>query len=190
MTGSDASADERIVRAAMTLISEQGMSGVSMSDVARAAGVARQTLYNHYPDVESIVLTMLERHEAESLGQLRAFLETIDSPIAKIEHVVRQAVVTVGHAHQSAAWKVGLSAEAQARLRRHSEAVLAVIVEVLEDGKQQGIFRDDLEPELDARLIEQMVATAGELAAEHGRSAAAVASATTRTILLGLGASV
>jgi len=63
-------------------------------------------------------------------------------------------------------------------------------VEVLEDGKQQGIFRDDLEPELDARLIEQMVATAGELAAEHGRSAAAVASATTRTILLGLGASV
>ncbi|MGD2044352.1 MAG: TetR/AcrR family transcriptional regulator, partial [Acidimicrobiia bacterium] len=42
--------------AAVRLVGELGMPNVSMSAVAEKAGVSRQTLYNHYSDLESIVL--------------------------------------------------------------------------------------------------------------------------------------
>jgi AcrR family transcriptional regulator len=45
------SADDRIIDAALSLIGERGLGEVTMVEVARRAGVARQTLYNHYPDV-------------------------------------------------------------------------------------------------------------------------------------------
>ncbi|HEU4894721.1 MAG TPA: helix-turn-helix domain-containing protein, partial [Acidimicrobiia bacterium] len=45
-----------IQEAAVRLISERGMPNVAMSAVAEEAGVSRQTVYNHYPDLESIVI--------------------------------------------------------------------------------------------------------------------------------------
>ena len=47
---------DRITAAALTLVAERGMSGVTMSAVAAEAGVARQTVYNHFSDVDAIIL--------------------------------------------------------------------------------------------------------------------------------------
>ena len=81
--------DDRIIHATLTLISERGFGGVTMSLIADVASVARQTLYNHYGDVDSIVAAAIDRHNRASVDLLNAALQEAESPTDKTEHMVR-----------------------------------------------------------------------------------------------------
>ena len=74
-----------IVEAAERLFLERGFGGVSMDDLAEAAGVARRTLYNQFASKEEIFREMLLRVS----GQLeRAFPPGIETQ-GDVEEVLR-----------------------------------------------------------------------------------------------------
>ncbi|MFI9009753.1 TetR/AcrR family transcriptional regulator [Actinosynnema sp. NPDC053489] len=55
----------RVLAAAEEVFAAAGGShGVTMEDIARAAGVGRATLYRRYPDTTSIAQALLDEHEA------------------------------------------------------------------------------------------------------------------------------
>lgn len=54
-----------ILQAAQVVFARYGVSKTTMNDIAREAGVARQTLYNTYPSKEAVLRAAL-RHGAES----------------------------------------------------------------------------------------------------------------------------
>ena len=61
---------KRIARAAATLFSERGYEAVSVLDVAAAADVSEQTVYNHFPTKEDPVFdrtATLDRALAEAV---------------------------------------------------------------------------------------------------------------------------
>lgn len=61
----DAAANrQRILRAAERLFAERG-PGITMGELAAAAGVGRGTLYRRYPDVASVATALLDSHERE-----------------------------------------------------------------------------------------------------------------------------
>ena len=68
------STDDRIIHAALTLIAHEGLGAVTMRSIAESAGISRQTLYNHYPDIDSIVAGALRRHNEESIQLLESSL--------------------------------------------------------------------------------------------------------------------
>lgn len=47
--------DEKLIEAALSVFARYGVSKATMNDIAREAGVARQTLYNAYPGKEAIL---------------------------------------------------------------------------------------------------------------------------------------
>jgi len=53
------SARERILESAWGLFTGRGVSGTSMDDVIAGAGVAKQTLYNHFPTKDRLVSAAL-----------------------------------------------------------------------------------------------------------------------------------
>ncbi len=53
-----------ILNAAQTVFARYGVSKTTMNDIAREAGVARQTLYNAYPSKEAVLRASL-RHAAD-----------------------------------------------------------------------------------------------------------------------------
>ncbi|MEV8436650.1 helix-turn-helix domain-containing protein [Actinosynnema sp. NPDC051121] len=56
----------RVLAAAEEVFASAGGSvGVTMEDIARAAGVGRATLYRRYPDTTSIAQALLDEHESE-----------------------------------------------------------------------------------------------------------------------------
>jgi len=60
----------RLIEAAAKLLAERGLAGVSVSAVARAAGVAQPTFYVHFKDKGELLSTLA----TERLGGLRSSL--------------------------------------------------------------------------------------------------------------------
>lgn len=58
---------QRILDAAAGLVLERGYDAVSMDDVAQAVGVAKGTLYEHWPNRDELFLTLVHR-EQDSLA--------------------------------------------------------------------------------------------------------------------------
>jgi AcrR family transcriptional regulator len=56
-------ARERILETAYELFSQRGVRGVGVNEVIARAGVARATLYAHFPSKDDLILAFLERRE-------------------------------------------------------------------------------------------------------------------------------
>ena len=174
-------AGERIVHATLTLIAERGLAGITMSAIAHRAGVARQTLYNHYSDVETIVSAAVEQHQTASVEGLAAVLATVSSPQAGLEHLVRHTAATAAHGHPMI--KQGFSADVQSVIDGYDQALRSHIESILEDGVNSAVFRRDLEPARDAVVVQRMIEAVGEQVAAEPESAADIVSAVTTMVL-------
>ena len=158
---------DRIIEAALQLMSERGLGGVTMKAVAETAGVARQTLYNHFSDVDTIVGSAIEAHQTDSLAALRSLLSTIEAPGERLDHLVRHFASSAAHHAPLAAIQHGLSGRARESLAAFDLEILAIIEEALEDGVARGDFRNDIVATRDARLVHGMLgAAAGAVAAK------------------------
>jgi AcrR family transcriptional regulator len=180
------SSDDRIVAAALELIASRGLGGVTMTAVAAAAGVARQTLYNHYPDVDSIVVAAVERHAAASLAQLRAMLEVAGSVEAELATLVRHAIAETAHGGDGVDEGAGLSAAARSRIEEYRREVRHVIVAILARGGREQRFAAGIEPELHCYIVEGILRGGVTLARSDG-DAARAAAVTTAALARALG---
>jgi AcrR family transcriptional regulator len=72
---------ERIVEAAFDLFLERWYDEVSLRDVASTAGVALQTVVNHFGTKDAVFLAAIERY-SERIGKLRDTVEPDDAPHA------------------------------------------------------------------------------------------------------------
>lgn len=177
------SADDRIIEAALSLIARDGLGAVTMIKVAETARVARQTLYNHYPDVDSIVLEAISRHNRESIQLLEASLRVVDAPEDQLEQLVRHMVSIGVHAHHASGIEHGLSASARETLGEYDAELDRRIRSILETGRRAHIFRRDLSPDIDAVLIRHILRGLTHQAASTPDKAAELAATGTRTVL-------
>ena len=85
--------DERVLRskkavlaATYALLSEGGLGGVSVDEVAKRSGVAKTTIYRHWPSRSALVLDacakMASRPEPPETGSLRGDLEFLAAYVA------------------------------------------------------------------------------------------------------------
>lgn len=177
------STPDRIIEATLRLMAERGLGNVTMKAIAETAGVARQTLYNHFGDVESIVAQAIEAHRIESLAALRSVLATIEYPIARLEHLVRHSAAGAVHHPPVVGMQHGLSASVQATLLRHDSEVLSIIEDALQAGVAGGDLRADVDVKRDARLIKRMLDAVAELVSTYPAEVQEAVAAATRTLL-------
>src|SRR5438270_6353278 len=65
---------EQLLDAALEVILAEGYAGVSVEAVARAAGVTRPVVYDHFPNLGKLIQALVEREELYSLTELEAVL--------------------------------------------------------------------------------------------------------------------
>lgn len=178
--------DERIIEATISLMGSHGLGAVTMSQVAEHAGVARQTLYNHYGDIDSIVAEAIERHNRESIDLLTTGLHMAPTPIEKLEHMARHFAMVGAHAGHSLELGSGTSPEVRRGVDRYRRSIEQIIRTVLEDGTDRGDFRSDITPDTDAILIRSVLDGVQELAASTPDRAPDIAASGTRLLLAAL----
>lgn len=153
-----------ILVTAMFIVSEEGIAGLSMSALAARAGVSRQTLYNYCPDVDAVLAGMVELGDVGT-EELAQQLASEHDPRVAIELLVSAAVASVRAGHPSpSALTAALPAELRATMQAHEERAQAIVVDLLRRGLAEGVFRADLDPELDGRILHRAVFAGAELA--------------------------
>lgn len=85
---------QAIIDAALRLFVRHGFAAATLEDVAREAGVSRQTVYSHFGDKDSLFQAVVEAHLAmalEALDEVRADpLDAAPDPAAQLDELARR----------------------------------------------------------------------------------------------------
>ena len=112
------------------LLTEVGLSGVSVDEVCRKSGVAKTTIYRHWSSREALLLdacaTMQPKSQAPDTGSLKRDLETF---LGQIAHRLRTAPwATVLPSIVDAAERDQQLAKVQARIHGDPQASIVAFV--------------------------------------------------------------
>jgi TetR/AcrR family transcriptional regulator, regulator of autoinduction and epiphytic fitness len=80
--------EDAIIRAVNLLLAEKGFDAMTVDEVAANVGIAKASLYKHFPSKEDLAAAAM----AHLMGQAQAFLGTLpdsDTPLDKLRAVVR-----------------------------------------------------------------------------------------------------
>nr|WP_315849259.1 helix-turn-helix domain-containing protein [uncultured Rhodoferax sp.] len=80
--------EDAIIRAVNLLLAEKGFEAMTVDEVAANVGIAKASLYKHFPSKEDLAAAAM----AHLMGQAQAFLDTLpadQAPLAKLRAVVR-----------------------------------------------------------------------------------------------------
>lgn len=143
---------ERLLKAATDLFVAQGFDETTYDDIARAASVARQTVFNHFPRKEDFVIAWAGRRREEVSQVLtnRTFADqTATARLILIMRVLADAYElspSAGRVYTLAWVKWGGPILEERTLATQFAAVVA-------EGKKSGEIRDDVSAETAGELI-------------------------------------
>jgi AcrR family transcriptional regulator len=92
-----------ILAAANTLIARKGYENTTMREIADAANLSYQTLYNYFPSKAQIVQAMLTDVDKADTG-IAAIISSSDDLIAKLHQIIKYYVDLVAH-RERALWR-------------------------------------------------------------------------------------
>ncbi len=75
---------ERLLQAAGELFYAEGVQSVGIDRVIERAGVAKASLYSTFGSKEQLVCAYLNERHAQTLGRLRAAVDTVEDPVERI----------------------------------------------------------------------------------------------------------
>lgn len=152
-------AREKILATAMRLFSSQGYANTSLSQVAKEADVSKALIFWHFESKETLFRTAVQR----TLEPY--FINVVDdlaglSEVDQLRRLIDEYYAFVSRNMDSVKFFLGL----MLREERHPEDLVGhmnelqrvyvrLMADILEVGKQKGVFHERVEPLLDAGLI-------------------------------------
>lgn len=149
---------QEIVEATLDLAAEQGLKTLTTQAIAERVGIAQPTIFRHFKSRDAIfgavigwvadnlfrVLEQLESEQTPPDERLRRLVQRQLAFVGKRRGIPR--VVFSDRLHVD-------SPALKAAVREIYQRLLGRIARLLEEGRQSGCFRADLEPEETARYI-------------------------------------
>ena len=149
---------ERILDAAVLEIARRGYYGTTVSAIARRAGVADGTIYLYFKNKEDVLVSIFERAMQQFNDQARRIMEEGGAGAEdKLRRIVALHLSLLGEDRDLAViFQVEfrhtlhiLERLSRTRIREY----LALIARVLEQGKDEGVFKSDLDALFAAKVV-------------------------------------
>jgi AcrR family transcriptional regulator len=145
--------------ATAALVAEHGLTGVTMSQIARQSGIGRATLYKYFPDIESILAAWHKRHIAEHLRRLAEVSEATP-PARRLEAVLRAYIAQSGQRRGHGDDLAALLHQGEHVTRAHAR-LHEFITALISEAAGRGQVRDDIPAaELAAYCLHALTAAA------------------------------
>jgi AcrR family transcriptional regulator len=151
---------EQLIDAALKVILERGYARVSIEAIARAAGITRPVVYDHFPNLNRLLHAVIEREERMSLEQLDQVVpedpgdqeprELLAGGLERFLNAVRSRPAT---------WRIILLPleGTPPIVRQHVQDGRARVLERIERHVRWAVERSQLPHDLDAELTAQAI---------------------------------
>jgi AcrR family transcriptional regulator len=184
-----AETQRRVLTAFGELLFTHGLPGLTMTDVARHAGVGRTAVYNYYADIEELLISYALDETERFLAELRESLSRLENPVERLALYVRTQVEDLSRRHlpPGPAMAAVLSPSSFAKLADHVGELSVLLQGILRDGMAQGYL-----PHADigqqAQLIHGTLSSSAARGSNEPAELEARIARTVRFIQLGAGA--
>lgn len=144
---------QRILDAALDLLISEGTAGFTVDEICRRSGVARTTVYRHWPSIHDLlvdtVASQIEQHPTPDTGALRSDLGVLFGQVMSMPEVTGKRRMMLG-VMQAAIDDPDLREALNALTRERSRPVR----DTLEKARERGEITADIDIDHAADLIE------------------------------------
>jgi AcrR family transcriptional regulator len=148
---------QRIMRAAEKIMVVNGMAEASISEIAKTAGVVDSEVYHFFRGKQDLLFSIPDERMKQVLSQLREYLAGIVDPVSRLRKMIwfhlkfndkhrGYARLLIMECRSS---KDFYSSEAYKLIRSYT----GILMEILDNGVREGIFRHDLNLEVTRDVI-------------------------------------
>ncbi len=144
---------------ATQLFIENGVKSVTMDEIAKEFGISKKTLYQKYKNKEELLEEVLKYKLQEVIERLKYLDENIDNAVARM-FCRDEEIDKVSHSNNNILIRQLLKyypAIFHKHMLNFSTKFSEVLVHNIEKGRKQGLYREDFDPELYAKLFFQIV---------------------------------
>ena len=147
------------------ILYNRGLSGLTMTDVAKNAGIGRTAVYNYFADMGELLVAYALDETERFLNELRVGLEGIENPIDQLAVYIRLQINDMARRHlpPGPAMRSMLSPESYAKLGKHVQELQMVLAHIL-----SAAIAEDYIPKNDIRELAMLVH--GSLSSSAGRA--------------------
>lgn len=147
---------DRIRETAFQMFTGIGYSAVTMDQIARGCGMGKATLYQYFPSKKDLILSCID-YFTEKIGEEveEIVADQSLSPQQKINRFITPVIQFVSRIHAGTLNDLQRSVpEAYEKIdQNRRKIILTNIVRIVKEGKEQGIFRADLDGTLVAHIL-------------------------------------
>lgn len=143
---------QNILRTAERLFATKGFNGTSMNDIVKESGVSKGAIYNHFESKERLFLTLLDAQTAVGLEQAGTLFSDDDTYTDKVKKLIHLTFgSSVSCPREMCMMQIEFMVTAsrleslQGDMQRRYTAVFDFIVDIVEEGKKAGEFKQDLD---------------------------------------------
>lgn len=143
----------RIIDAAAGLFRQRGYNAVSMIEVGQAVGLSKPGLYHHWPNKESLLLSIVGITSELLLRQLRDLKAVTPDPAQRMRLFMQSRIEIVARYQDlfTVTWqeRAILGSGSYSRLAATAEQYRDSVRSLIDEAKQAGLIR----PEVDTHLL-------------------------------------
>lgn len=150
---------ERILLAAEQLFWKYGVRSVTMEDIAKQLGISKKTIYQHFTDKEDILYQVIQEKVDADITEIHCMATETTNPIEELMMVLE--MMRKNQHEVSPNLLIDIKRhypQAFALFRQHvDQHLMTSILENIQKGMAQGLYRSDVNPAILARLrVEQI----------------------------------
>ena len=153
---------EAILQATATLVVTDGLTSVTMSQIATKTGIGRATLYKYFSDVEAILVAWHERQVMQHLEQLAAIRDQGGAAGKRLKAVL-ETYALISHEHHG---ELAALLHRGEHVDRAHRQLRAFVRDLLAEGATAGDLRDDVSPDELASYCLHALAAASSLSSK------------------------
>ena len=146
--------EQKILSQAEALFMRVGIKSITMQDLSRELGISKKTLYQYVDNKADLVLKIIFNHCQSEIEEVKKITADSKNAIDEMLGITRFGIEQISAISPTAIYDIKKYYRKSWEIleKLHQEHSYSVIVENFERGVEEGLYRDDFDVDIVAKL--------------------------------------